>query len=273
MESLKKIKINRPLLKEIRQTDDYAKHMKNLVANKPKTKEEEVRMNPRSFSLLQNQLPPKEQDLGGKLKPINMVIEMADNTKCTPKGLVENLHVKIDKLIFPIDFVILDIVEDIRMPIILGRPLLATAHAKVDIFRKSISLEDGNEKVIFKIRNSFDATIFESVRAMKIQDSYEVVVLLRNWEEQEDPWKIKKIDEANLERHQDLTPVEKPKVHWCKAIPQEKEYEREYWASRNPYSNVCDGGDLPNDNKKRYWESINDSKRGDLEWEGLSLND
>ncbi|GKE41226.1 putative gnk2-like domain-containing protein [Tanacetum coccineum] len=239
---------------------------------------------------------------------------MVDNTKCTPKGLVENLHVKIDKLIFPIDFVILDIVEDIRMPIILGRPLLATAHAKVDIFRKSISLEDGNEKVIFKIRNSFDATIFESVRAMKsatcsknydlnkmdydlflyetescefnhllaidtdiftydieVQESYEEVVYRMT--EQEDPWKIKKIDEANLERHQDLTPVEKPKVHWCKAIPQEKEYEREYWASCNPYSNVCDGGDLPNDNKKRYWESINDSKRGELEWEGLSLND
>ncbi|GJZ14482.1 hypothetical protein Tco_0550159 [Tanacetum coccineum] len=46
MESLKKIKINRPLLKEIRQTDDYTKHMKNLVANKPRTKEEEVRMDP-----------------------------------------------------------------------------------------------------------------------------------------------------------------------------------------------------------------------------------
>ncbi|GKF61720.1 hypothetical protein Tco_0181774 [Tanacetum coccineum] len=55
IESLKKMKINRPLLKEIRQTDDYAKHMKNLVANKPRTKEEELRMNPRSSSLLQNQ--------------------------------------------------------------------------------------------------------------------------------------------------------------------------------------------------------------------------
>ncbi|GJS09270.1 hypothetical protein Tco_0366066 [Tanacetum coccineum] len=122
---------------------------------------------PRSSSFLQNQLPPKEQDPGsfilpcsigrlnfnnaladlgasisimplfmykclgiGKLEPINMMIEMADNTKCTPKGLVENLLVKIDKIIFPVDFFILDIVEDIRMPIILGRPLLATAHAK-----------------------------------------------------------------------------------------------------------------------------------------------
>ncbi|GKC63695.1 hypothetical protein Tco_1096293, partial [Tanacetum coccineum] len=168
MESLKKIRINRLLLKEIRQTDDYAKHMKNFVASKQKTEEDdEVRMNPRCSALLQSQLPPKEQDprsfilpcsigrldfnksltdLGAsisvipfsmykhlgleKLEPINMVIEMADNTKSTPKGIVKNLLIKIDKSIFPVDFVIFDMVEDFRMPIILGRPLLATAHAK-----------------------------------------------------------------------------------------------------------------------------------------------
>ncbi|GKB08337.1 hypothetical protein Tco_0836621, partial [Tanacetum coccineum] len=205
MESLKKIKINRPLLKEIRKMDNYAKHMKDLVANKPRTQEDkENRMNPRCSALLQNQLPHKEQDPGsfilhcsigrldfnnalahlgasisvmplsmykrlgiGKLEPINMVIEMADNTKCTPKGIIENLLIKIDKFIFPIDFVILDMVEDFRMPIILGRPLLATAHAKVDIFRKSISLEVGNEKVIFKMRSSFTTMIFESVRSIR----------------------------------------------------------------------------------------------------------
>ncbi|GJZ59430.1 hypothetical protein Tco_0615246 [Tanacetum coccineum] len=141
MESLKKIKINRPLLKEIRQTDNYAKHMKDLVANKPRTEEdEEIRMNPRldfnnaladlgaSISVMPLSMYKR---LGiGKLEPINMVIEMADNTKCTPKGIVENLLIKIDKFIFPVDFVILDMVEDFRMPIILGRPLLATAHAK-----------------------------------------------------------------------------------------------------------------------------------------------
>nr|GEV31065.1 hypothetical protein [Tanacetum cinerariifolium] len=351
IESLKKLKINLPLLKEIRQTDDYAKHIMNLVANKSRTKEEEFRMNPRSSSHLQNQLPPKEQDPGsfilpysirrlnfnnaladlgasigimtlymykhlgiGKLEPINMMIEMGDNTKCTPKGLVENLLVKIDKLIFPVNFVILDIVEDIMMPIILGRPLLETAHAKVDIFRKSISLEVGNEKVIFKIRSSFDPTIFKSVHTIKsitclendelnkmdndmflckikscefnhllaidhniftydieVQESYEEVVYKMT--EQEDPWKIEKIDESNLEQHQDLTPVKKHTVHWCRDILQGKVYKREYWASCNTYSNVCNGGDLPKDDKKRYWESINDSKRGVLEWEGLSLND
>ncbi|GKE88306.1 hypothetical protein Tco_1565781, partial [Tanacetum coccineum] len=184
MESLKKIKINRSLLKEIRQTNNYPKYLKDLVANKQLTKEDdEVRMNPRCLALLQNHLPPKENDPGsfilpcsirrldfnndladlgasisimpfsmfkrlriGKLEPINMVIEMADETKCIPKWIVKNLLIKIDKFILPVDFVILDMIEDFRMPVILGRPLLAIAHAKVDIFRKTISLEVGNEK-------------------------------------------------------------------------------------------------------------------------------
>ncbi|GJT06315.1 hypothetical protein Tco_0840777 [Tanacetum coccineum] len=57
--------------------------------------------------------------------------------------------------------------NDIRMPIILGRPLLATAHAQVDIFRKTISLEVGSEKVIFKMRSSFTTTNVEFIRSIK----------------------------------------------------------------------------------------------------------
>ncbi|GKA84123.1 reverse transcriptase domain-containing protein [Tanacetum coccineum] len=85
-----------------------------------------------------------------------MVIETADNTKCTSKEIVRNLLVKIDKFIFPVDFVILDMVEDFRMPILLGRLLLATAHAKVDIVRKLISLEVGNEKFNGKSKDGDD---------------------------------------------------------------------------------------------------------------------
>ncbi|GJU87882.1 hypothetical protein Tco_1295428 [Tanacetum coccineum] len=211
MESLKKIKINQPLYKEIRQTDNYPRYMKDLVANKQLTEEDdEVSMNPRCSALLQNQLPLKENDPGsfilprtiirldfnnaladlgvsinimpfsmfkrlgiGKLEPINMVIEMADNTKCIPKRIVKNLLIKIDKFILPIDFVILDIIEDFRMPVILRRPLLAIAYAKVDIFRKTISLEVGNEKVIFKMRSNFSDIIHESVRMIKTQGADE----------------------------------------------------------------------------------------------------
>ncbi|GJY50539.1 homeodomain-like protein [Tanacetum coccineum] len=85
----------------------------------------------------------------GNPRPVNMVIEMADRSMQSPKGIVENVLVKIHKFIFPVDFVILDIVEDNKVPIILGRPMLATAHAKIDIFGGKISLEVGKEQVIF----------------------------------------------------------------------------------------------------------------------------
>ncbi|GJU93655.1 hypothetical protein Tco_1318411 [Tanacetum coccineum] len=133
MESLKKIKINQLLLKEIRQTDNYPKYIKDLVTNKQLTKEDdEVRMNLRYSALLQNHLPPKENDprsfilpcsigrldfnnaladlgasirvmpfsmfkrLGiGKLKPIDMIIKMTDDTKCIPKGIVQESYEEI----------------------------------------------------------------------------------------------------------------------------------------------------------------------------------
>nr|GEV29670.1 hypothetical protein [Tanacetum cinerariifolium] len=97
------------------------------------------------------------------LEPIDMVIKVTDDTKCIPKGIVKNLLIKIDKFILLVDFVILDMIEDFMMPVISGRPLLAIAYAKVDIFRKTISLEFGNEKVISKMRNvqeSFEEIVY-----------------------------------------------------------------------------------------------------------------
>ncbi|GJV01843.1 zinc knuckle CX2CX4HX4C containing protein [Tanacetum coccineum] len=208
----------------------------------------------------------------GKLEPINMVIEMADNTKCTPKGIVENLLIKINKFIFPVDFVILDMVEDFRMPIILRRPLLATAYAKVDIFRKSISLKVGDEKVIFKIRISFTTIIFESIRSIKSEtcpedDDFKKIDYDLFLYDSESLYKITEMDKETYP-----TPKEK-RVHWCEPILQEKENEHQYWASCDPNSNVCNEGGLPINEVKRYWESINDSEQEELEWEELSLND
>ncbi|GJU61416.1 retrovirus-related pol polyprotein from transposon TNT 1-94 [Tanacetum coccineum] len=81
---------------------------------------------------------------------------------------------------------------------------------------------------------------------------------------------VYRITEVDKETYS--TPKEK-RVHWCKAILQEKENERQYWASCDPNSNVCDGVVLPINEEKRYWESINESKQEELEWEELGLND
>nr|GEU83425.1 hypothetical protein [Tanacetum cinerariifolium] len=86
----------------------------------------------------------------GNPKPINMLIEMADKSMQTLKGIIENVLVKIDKIIFLVDLVILDIAEDNKVPIILERPLLATAYAKINVFGKQISIEVRDEKIISK---------------------------------------------------------------------------------------------------------------------------
>ncbi|GKB95778.1 homeodomain-like protein [Tanacetum coccineum] len=78
-----------------------------------------------------------------------MVIEMADMSMQSPKGIVENVLVKINKFIFPVDLVNLDIVEDNKVSIILGRPMLATALARINVFGRKISLEVGTERVVF----------------------------------------------------------------------------------------------------------------------------
>ncbi|GJU80004.1 homeodomain-like protein [Tanacetum coccineum] len=58
--------------------------------------------------------------------------------------------VGIGKFVFPIDFIILDMPEDIKVPLILERPFLSTARAKIDVFKKKITLRVGEEKIIFK---------------------------------------------------------------------------------------------------------------------------
>nr|GEZ09359.1 hypothetical protein [Tanacetum cinerariifolium] len=67
-----------------------------------------------------------------------------------PSGIAENVLVRIGKFIFPIDFVILDIPENDDVPLILGRPFLSTTHAKIDVFKRKITLRVREEKLVFK---------------------------------------------------------------------------------------------------------------------------
>nr|GFA58810.1 hypothetical protein [Tanacetum cinerariifolium] len=68
------------------------------------------------------------------LNDTKMVLELADRTISKPTGVAENVFVKVGKFYFPTDFVILDFVDDPRVPLILGRPFLSTAHALIDVY-------------------------------------------------------------------------------------------------------------------------------------------
>ncbi|GKD78344.1 DNA-directed DNA polymerase [Tanacetum coccineum] len=70
-----------------------------------------------------------------------MSIQMADRSIKYPIGVYENLLVKVSKFIFPVNFLVLEMDEDELVPIILGRPFLATARAVIDVHDGKLSLK------------------------------------------------------------------------------------------------------------------------------------
>nr|GEW32784.1 hypothetical protein [Tanacetum cinerariifolium] len=86
----------------------------------------------------------------GELGHTKLTVELEDRTVKNLKGIAKHVLVGIGKFIFPIDFIILDMLEDVNVPLILRRPFLSTSHAKVYVFKRKITLRVGDEKIIFK---------------------------------------------------------------------------------------------------------------------------
>ncbi|GJS64874.1 retrovirus-related pol polyprotein from transposon TNT 1-94 [Tanacetum coccineum] len=86
----------------------------------------------------------------GELAHTKFTVELADRMVKYPKGIAENVLVGIGKFVFPVDFIILNMPEDVKVPLILKRPVLSTTHAKIDVFKRKITLRVGDEKIIFK---------------------------------------------------------------------------------------------------------------------------
>ena len=84
----------------------------------------------------------------GELKPTNITLALADRSVKIPKGIVEDVFVKVDNFYYPVDFVVLDTeaMEESthQVPIILGRPFLATANAIINCRNGVMQLTFGN---------------------------------------------------------------------------------------------------------------------------------
>ncbi|GJU70480.1 reverse transcriptase domain-containing protein [Tanacetum coccineum] len=89
------------------------------------------------------------------LKKTNILIEMADMTKRAPIRIVENALVTIDKFLFPSEFVVIEMLNIRNETMILGRPFLATIHAKIDVFNKEISLGIKDDMITFDMDKKF----------------------------------------------------------------------------------------------------------------------
>ncbi|GJU16615.1 retrovirus-related pol polyprotein from transposon TNT 1-94 [Tanacetum coccineum] len=94
-------------------------------------------------SHINNSIPQKEKDLGSFTLPCYINHVFFDNA-------LADLGASVGKFVFSVDFIILDMPEDVKVPLILGRPFLSTAYAKIDVFKRKITLRVRDEKIIFK---------------------------------------------------------------------------------------------------------------------------
>ena len=84
----------------------------------------------------------------GELKPTSITLSLADRSIKIPKGTIEDVLIQVDKFNYPVDFIVLDTepvaVGANHVPIILGRPFLATSNAIINFRNGVMQLTFGN---------------------------------------------------------------------------------------------------------------------------------
>ncbi|GKB47121.1 ribonuclease H-like domain, reverse transcriptase, RNA-dependent DNA polymerase [Tanacetum coccineum] len=202
LKDLKKLKVNstesatslRRLLKENSRIEDEIKatmkvHCSEIIKNALPLKEKDLR----SFTLpcsINNMCFDKALAALGasvnvmpystftnlglcKLALTKLIIELTDKTMKRPKGRAENVLVGIGKFVFPIDFIVLDMPDDIKIPLIRGRPFLSIAHAKIDVFKRKFALRIRNDKIVFK-SYSPTSNIIKKVYVLGLREQMEL---------------------------------------------------------------------------------------------------
>ncbi|XP_068504467.1 uncharacterized protein [Phaseolus vulgaris] len=81
-----------------------------------------------------------------EIKPTKMTLKLADQVTKYPYGVVEDVLVKVDKFIFPVNFVVMDMKEDEEVPLILGRPFMKTARIIVDVDKGELQVRTQDEE-------------------------------------------------------------------------------------------------------------------------------
>ena len=201
LEVLRQVKVNIPLLDIIKQVPAYAKFLKDLCTIKKGLGiEKKAFLTEQVSAIIQSKYPVKYKDPGsptvsvniggnciekslldlgasvnlmsysvykqlglGELKPTNITLSLADRSVKIPKGIVEDVLLKIDKFYYPVDFVVLDTEpiasEPNHVPIILGIPFLATANVIINCRNGVMQLTFGNmtlELNIFHLNNKHE---------------------------------------------------------------------------------------------------------------------
>ncbi|GJT42722.1 reverse transcriptase domain-containing protein [Tanacetum coccineum] len=177
------VRINVPLIDVLARMPNYGKFLKELISNKHKIEQISAAfLSDESSTMIQNKVPPKLGDPGSflipcnfnktlscnaladlgasinlipyllyaklslkTLKPTKMSIRLADRSFQYPVRIAKNMLVEVGKFTFPTNFFILEIEEDSKVPLILGRPFLHTADAVIRVKQKQLNLGVGTE--------------------------------------------------------------------------------------------------------------------------------
>ncbi|XP_022892010.1 uncharacterized protein LOC111406878 [Olea europaea var. sylvestris] len=151
LEVFKKIHINISFAETLAQMPNYAKFLKEVMSKRRKLEEFETGTIDLGASI--NLMPLSTfKKLGfGKVNPTTLTLQLADRSITYPKGIIEDVLVNVDKFIFPMDFVVLDMEEDEEVPLILGRPFLAIGRALIDVQEGKLTLRVNEEQLTFNI--------------------------------------------------------------------------------------------------------------------------
>jgi hypothetical protein len=86
------------------------------------------------------------------LEPTSMCLELGDNSIRYPLGIAEDVPVKVGHHFIPVDFMVVELGEREKPPLILGRPFLKTVGATIDVGKGEINFDINDEKSSFKFR-------------------------------------------------------------------------------------------------------------------------
>nr|GEU67679.1 hypothetical protein [Tanacetum cinerariifolium] len=147
LDLIKEVRINVPLVDVMESMPNYGKFLKDLVSNKI----EYLALADLGASI--NLMPYSLYAAlyGTTLKPKRMSILLANHTYQYPMGVAENMLIQFGKFVFPIDFIILQMEEDDRVPLILGRPFLHTADSIIRVKNKELDLGIEEDRATFHI--------------------------------------------------------------------------------------------------------------------------
>ena len=86
-----------------------------------------------------------------KIMPTRMTLQLADRSITRSYGVIEDVLVRVKHFTFPTDFVVIDIEEDAKIPLILGLPFMSTASCVVDMGKKKLEMGIEDQKISFDL--------------------------------------------------------------------------------------------------------------------------